>query len=116
MAKMVFIAHPMSGDIEGNTQKVIAICRRIHSKRIIPVFPSFTWRKYLSNDPNDLKLAQAVNKEYFRRKAIDEIWFYGDRMTDGMIREARLAQKYGIKIVGKTKETRAALKKLSLIN
>jgi hypothetical protein len=76
--KLVFIAHPMSGDIEGNTKKVLAICRKIHSEEIIPVFPSFTWRLYLTGDDEDKKLAAQVNETYFASGAVDELWLYGD--------------------------------------
>jgi hypothetical protein len=115
MAKMVFVAHPMSGDIEGNRKKVIAICRRIHSDEIIPVFPSFTWRLYLGDEPKDKQLAREVNEEYFRRGAVDEIWFYGDRLTNGMEDEALFARKYGITVIGKTPETIAALTTLGFV-
>jgi len=37
MTKTVFIAHPISGDIRGNVQKVLGICEKVHTKDIIPV-------------------------------------------------------------------------------
>lgn len=108
--KMVFVAHPMSGDIEGNTQKVIEICLRIHSSRVIPVFPSLVWRRYLGNSKRDKRLERSVNKEYFRRGFIDELWLYGDRITDGMKREIELAFRLGILVIPRTRETGLALK------
>jgi hypothetical protein len=106
---MVFIAHPMSGDLEGNTQKVVAICRKIHSKDVIPVSPSFTTRRYLTADPTDRMLAKEHINEYFERHVFDELWLFGDRISEGMMIEVNLAIKHGIPVVGKTPETVAAL-------
>lgn len=109
---MIFVAHPMSGDIDGNTKKVIAICKSIHSEEIIPVFPSLTWRQYLAGHPNFQNLAAAVNEEYFRRGLVDEIWLYGDRLSDGMEREVILAMECHIPVIPKTPETTVALSEL----
>jgi hypothetical protein len=111
--KMVFVAHPMSGDIRGNTRKVVAICRQIHTEDVIPVFPSFTWRKYLTKSNRDIALAVAVNKAYFHRDLIDEVWLFGDHLTAGMRREIRLAQQCGISVVPKTLETDREYRRMS---
>jgi len=116
MAKTVFIAHPISGDVENNVKKVIAICEAIHSKDVIPVFPSFTWRQYLTDRPGDKALAHAVNEEYFKRGMVDEVWFYGDRMSDGMREEAKLARSFGITVVGKSRETMSGLLEMEFAN
>ncbi|MDB5188064.1 MAG: hypothetical protein JWO50_584 [Candidatus Kaiserbacteria bacterium] len=107
--KFVFIAHPMSGDIEGNMQKVVAICRSIHSEEIIPVFPSALTRRYLTPDPRDRALAQTMIEEYFRRRIIDEVWLYGTDLTDGMKREVRFAVTYNIPVVAQTPQMQLSL-------
>lgn len=109
MPKMIFVAHPMSGDIEGNTRKVIAICKSIHSEDVIPVFPSLLWRGYLGDSAEDRALAEMVNTPYFIRRFIDEMWLYGDRLSDGMKKEILLADKYHIPVFAKTPETDRAL-------
>ena len=108
--KKVFIAHPMSGDIEGNTRKVIEILRNIHSEGIIPVFPSFTWRLYLGDSEYDRKLAAMVNEAYFRDVFIDEVWVYGDRLSPGMLKEIMLAQECFIPVIPKSPEMMALFK------
>ena len=107
--KTVFVAHPISGNVEENLRKVVAICKEIHTAEVIPIFPSFTWRQYLENgETATQRLADAVNLEYFRRGMVDEIWFYGDRMSEGMVREAILGSRFGIRLMGMTHETRVA--------
>jgi len=100
--KMVFVAHPISGDVENNCRRVLEICRQIHTKEVIPVFPRFTWSQYLGDSPEDKELAIAVNEAYFRSGAVDELWVYGDELSEGMIREIRLAHELGIRIVPKS--------------
>jgi len=97
--KMVFVAHPISGDVENNCRRVLEICRQIHTKEVIPVFPRFTWSQYLGDSPEDKELAIAVNEAYFRSGAVDELWVYGDELSEGMRREIQLAFELGIKVV-----------------
>lgn len=99
--KMVFIAHPISGDVENNIQKVINISEEIHSETIVPVFPSLLWRKYLGHKSEHTPLIKVVNDELFKRKAIDEVWFFGDSISNGMKGEIQLAVEYGIPTIGK---------------
>lgn len=103
MPKMVFIAHPISDDPEENTRKVLEICRRIHTPDVIPLFPSLAWRMYLSAiDAGDKALAKMAIEEYFSRGVVDELWFYGDKLSNGMLRELELADQYGVQVVAKT--------------
>ena len=48
--KVVFIAHPVGGDIERNVKKVHAICELVHKSDVIPVAPipwfSAIFRRY----------------------------------------------------------------------
>jgi hypothetical protein len=112
MPKTIFIVHEMSGDIDGNSRKVIEICRQLHSEDIIPIVPSFTWRRYLGNTETDKVLVDKLIEEYFRRGMVDELWLFGHRLSDGMKKEIRLAIKYAIPVVPKTCEMRAVLREL----
>ena len=109
MAKTIFIAHPISGDVEENIKKVLSICRVIHSQRIIPIFPSLVWRQYLPQNEETKKLAAQVNEEYFKRGMVDEVWFYGTMLSDGMRCEALLALNYNIPIKAMSKQMKKAL-------
>lgn len=103
--KTIFIAHPISDNPEENTKKVLEICRQIHTADVIPLFPSLAWRMYLSRvDGQDKVMIMAGIEEYFRRGMIDEIWFYGDKPSSGMLKELQLARDHRVRIVAKTKE------------
>lgn len=112
-AKTVFIAHPIAGDIKGNTIRVLTICEQIHSKKIIPVAPYLVSLQYLNDDViEDRELGILANIECFYRRYIDELWLFGNRISTGMKEEVILAFKIGIKVVAQTKETKRALRKL----
>lgn len=115
MPKTVMIVHPMTGYIEGNLKKVDVICREIHSSEIIPVFPSYTTRRYLTSDPKDRELAKAHIEEYLKRGFIDEVWVYGDRVTEGMLKVMLTAMTFNIPVISKTRETQEYMS-LSLSN
>ena len=114
MAKTIFVAHPISGDEKDNLEKVAKICEDIHDYDHIPIFPSHTWRQYLDDSDRTKALAKRVNEEYFHRGMVDQVWFYGDRMSEGMLQEALLANKFGIMCFGMTPATEAALIEMGL--
>ena len=105
--KVVFIGHPVSGDVEGNIKKILGICKKIHNKNIIPCVPYLVSLQYLNDDiVEDRELGISANLECFHRNYIDELWLFGDRISSGMKQEIKLALKMNIPIVAKTKGTR----------
>ena len=48
--KTVFVGHPIAGDVAGNVGKVVAICKEIHTKDIIPVAPYLGLLQYLDDE------------------------------------------------------------------
>jgi hypothetical protein len=114
--KTVYIAHPISGDVERNCKKVLDICKEIHSKETVPVVPYLVSLKYLDDSiETDRERGISVNLEYFRRGFIDELWLYGDTISPGMEKEISLAKELGIPTVCKTKATELALRNISSI-
>ncbi len=104
--KTVFIAHPIAGDIQENVKKVLAICEEIHSKDLIPVAPYLVSLQYLDDTvKEDRELGVLANLECFHRKYIDELWLFGNRISEGMRAEVDLARQLNIPIIAKTPET-----------
>lgn len=107
MAKTVFIAHPINGDVRGNVEKVLRICEEVHTKDIIPVAPYLVSLQYLDDEiTEDRELGMEANNECFHRHYIDELWLFGDRISAGMKGEVLLAKEMNIPIIAKTEETR----------
>jgi len=105
--RTVFIGHPIGGDIRGNVQKVLKICAEVHTNDIIPVAPYLISLQYLNDEAiDDRELGMEANHECFRRRYVDELWLFGDRISSGMQKEVQLAKEMGIPVVCKTEGTR----------
>lgn len=105
----VFISHPVSGNVAENLAMIAKICREIHSQDVLPIFPSFTTRQYLTPDPKDRELAAIQIYTYLSSGIANEIWFYGDILTEGMEREFEIASLFNLRIVSMTHEMRKVL-------
>lgn len=111
--KVVFIAHPVAGDISRNIKKILAICESVHRQGLIPVAPYLVALQYLNDEVvEDRQLGIEANVECFHRRFIDELWLYGDKISSGMEAEVKLAVELGISVIPKTEETSQDLGKL----
>lgn len=103
--KIVYIAHPISGDIEGNLAKIRKIVKDIALSRtdVVPFVPYYVDIVSLDdNDPVQRERGIANDIELFNRKVMDEVWLFGDKFSKGMKAEVKLAKKLGIPIIIKT--------------
>jgi hypothetical protein len=108
--KTVFIAHPISGDIQANMKRVLDICEHIHTTTVIPVAPYLVSLQYLNDEVvEDRELGVEANLECFHRRYVDELWLFGDRISTGMRQEILLAQELNIPIIPKTEGTKKDL-------
>jgi hypothetical protein len=95
--------------VEENLAAITKICREIHSQDVLPIFPSFTTRRYLTPDPIDRELAATQIYTYLSSGLVNEIWFYGDKMTEGMERELKIALLFNLRIVGMSPQMQEVL-------
>jgi len=108
--KVIFIGHPIGGDVAGNVRKVLAICEEVHKGGYIPAVPYLVSLQYLNDDVvEDRQLGIEVNHECFRRRFVDELWLYGDRISEGMKGEVLLAAELNIPVIPKTTGTKRDL-------
>jgi len=110
--KIVYIAHPTGGDVTANLEKIIAIVRKINLEQpeIVPLVPYFVDCIALDDD-NPAQRAKGLSngKAVLRSGAFDEIWLYGDRISDGMWGEIDVCHGQFIKVVPQTEGTVNAL-------
>ena len=106
--KIVYIAHPISGDIAGNLEKVRQIIRHINITEwdVLP-FAHYFVDCYALDDKTPEERERGIKNDIALMRAgfIDELWLFGDRISNGMRHEIKLAKELGIKIVAMTKET-----------
>lgn len=105
---IIYVAHPIGGDVLGNIQLVEIECSKIFSDRpeVVPIAPYLFALKFLDdNNPSDRLRGVMMNKEYFTRGFIDELWLFGSRLSAGMWEEVQWARELGIPVVPMTDET-----------
>jgi hypothetical protein len=100
--KIVYIAHPIAGDPKRNAERVKQIVRRINltTEMIVPFAPYLVDLEVLDdNNPRQRKRGIKNDHELLMRGFIDELWLYGQRISQGMLEEAKLCIRLGIPVV-----------------
>lgn len=100
--KVVYIAHPISGDIKDNLESIRKIVREINLSRndIVPFAPY--WLDCHALDDSVISERERGIKndiELFNRGFIDEVWLFGNKISNGMQAEIELAKKLGIPVI-----------------
>ena len=99
--KLVYVAHPVGGNIKDNVKKIFQICHDIHknNNNIIPFAPYLVALQYLDDTViEERELGIQANAEHFKRKTMDEVWLCGSKISAGMEYEIKFALKYNIPI------------------
>jgi hypothetical protein len=106
--KIVYIAHPVAGDIMGNIEKIMAIVRQINlsGKNVIPFAPYLQDLLALDDHKPDERAIGIRNSiAIIKSGIIDELWIYGPIISGGMRGEIELAYELDIPIILMDKET-----------
>lgn len=99
MTTMVYIAHPIGGDVENNIDDLLHVMDHVHTDETAPMAPYRTSVEYLDDDdPAERQKGVDKNIEYFERGWMDELWLTGPEISYGMTEEAKLADQYDIPI------------------
>jgi hypothetical protein len=99
--KIVYVAHPISGDVHSNVDIVKDIITHISMTEpdVVPFAPYLTALAVLNDeDPEARALGIRWNYEFFRRGLIDELRLYGDTLSPGMVEEIRFAATHYLPI------------------
>lgn len=112
-SKIIYIAHPISGNVAGNLEKIAAIGRDLNLNRadVVPIAPYFFDLECL-NDNKIYERARGIqnNSIIIQSGAVDELWLYGDKISHGMAMEIRAAQKVGIPVIPMSAATKSHFK------
>jgi len=101
MKKIVYIAHPIGGDVKINIAKVKSIYNKLSlEQEVIPFAPYILAVESLDDsNPEHRAIGFEQNKTFFERGIIDELWVYG--ISKGVHQEIEWAQEFNIKIIWK---------------
>ena len=92
---VVYVCSPYSRDIERNTANARMYSRFAVAKNTIPFAPHLLLPQYISEE-HERGLAMFMNKVFLGK--CDELWVFGNKITDGMEEEIELAGKMRKKI------------------
>jgi len=113
--KIVYIAHPVGGDVEWNLNDIKKIVREINLKEpnTLPVAPYFLDCHALKDDvPEERERGIRNGHAYLRQMPIDEVHLYGGRISAGMLQEIKIADELNIDVVPRDAGTMSDLKNL----
>ena len=102
--KIVYIAHPLRGDVENNIKAVKALMKTIWDNYYTSVYPIAPWLHSVEvlslddSDPEQRKKGMQASLEMFKRKSFDELWVCGSHVSEGMAQEIEWASDWGIPI------------------
>jgi len=94
---LVYICSPYSGDIEQNTEAARRYSRFAVDSGYIPVTPHLLYPQFM-NDGDQQQRELGLRFALILLGKCDELWVFGDRISNGMQREIAKATKRGIHI------------------
>ena len=96
MMKRVYVCAPLGGNIEENLKKVKTYTAYALRCGTAPVVPHFYAECLDDNDPKDRELGLAAGMSLLW--LCDEVWVFGDTVTDGMRAELKFCKNLNIRI------------------
>lgn len=95
--KLIYICSPYRGDTEYNAAKARGYCRFACRHEVVPIAPHLMYPQFLDDDiPEEREEGICLGMELLKR--CDELWVFGDRISEGMRVEIEAAEQNGIKI------------------
>lgn len=106
--KIIYIAHPIGGDVKGNLLEISRIYNHLSIEdKIIPFVPYYATVLSLDDTVPVLRdIGFSHNEALFKSGIIDEVWLYGKRITEGMRVEIDWANELKIAVLSKSEGTR----------
>lgn len=95
--KKVYICSPLSGNIGENIEKAKKYCREVSLKGFLPIASRIYFTQFLDdNKLEERNMGMVMGLELL--KLCDEIWVFGDIISEGMKKEIEFAKKLNIEI------------------
>ena len=94
---LVYIASPYAGDTETNVRRAQGYCRFAVTKNCIPIAPHLHYPQFMDDSDKEQRELGLFFALVILGKC-DELWIFGDRVSNGMSQEIKKAEKRGIPI------------------
>lgn len=96
--KVVYMAHPVSGDIPGNLAKARRWVRFLERTYDVAVVASWITECEIWDDTNPAHRAAGLKRDLAVLRRCDELWLVGPQISKGMRFEAEHAKAHSIPI------------------
>lgn len=98
--KLIYVCSPLRGDVEKNIKDAREYCKSVIAAGDIPIAPHVSYQGMFNDEVNaEREKALAIGLNLL--KHCDEIWIFGDKITEGMNGEIEAAEKIGMPIIYK---------------
>lgn len=94
---LVYVASPFAGDMERNITKAQGYCRFAVSKGCIPLAPHLHYPQFM-DDGDKGQRDLGIRFALILLGKCDELWVFGERISEGMAREIAKAKRRGMPI------------------
>lgn len=94
---LVYIASPYAGDTETNVRRAQGYCRFAVTKNCIPIAPHLHYPQFMDDSDKEQRELGLFFALVLLGKC-DELWVFGNRVSNGMSQEIKKAEKRGIPI------------------
>jgi hypothetical protein len=95
--KLIFVCSPYRGNLEYNTSRAQGYCRFVHSQGCVPYAPHLNNPQFLDESiPEEREAGIILGLQLLKRS--DEMWLFGDRLSEGMTEELKTAQQMKIPV------------------
>jgi hypothetical protein len=94
---LVYICSPYSGNVNHNIKMAQKYSRFAVYKNFIPITPHIYFTQFLDDlNPTERKIAIQMNQSLMR--LCSQVWVFGNKISKGMQKEIKYAQRKHIKI------------------
>jgi hypothetical protein len=100
--KIVYIAHPVGGDVHANIEKILAIIKEINTTQadVVPFAPYIADILAMDdNDPAQRERGILNDLTILKSGMINELWVYGSKISSGVKAEIELAFELNISVI-----------------
>lgn len=95
--KIIYIASPYAGDVKRNIEFAKEACQYVITTGNAFFCPHLLYPQILDdNDPEERKIGLNMGKQLLVK--CDELWAFGDRISQGMFEEIEYARQNGIPV------------------
>ena len=94
---MVYICSPYRGSVEKNTENARSYCRMAAERGYIPIAPHLLFPQFMGAE-TDATRELALHMGTILLTKCHELWYFGDRISEGMKLELNRARLRGIPV------------------